>query len=240
MGARVTLGGLTQDEPSIRPTDERRLSLFVQVFFFHRHVYSPAQLVSDFYPRQPSGQAVVTGVFPYPPQGTCLHLMLRMWIPCPRTNTPRLEKMSKLLRPSSHRFLEGSRKLLSLRTEEEVQARTLCLGREKWDHDPPTVLTTNLTHRFQHSHFSPFLGWSICIAFRRLTLSRFSACPFIRKCDIRTWSQVSSLIPPAGTCLQLMLRIGFSIPVFHPFQAGRFAASHFAKSRSRVFRHVDV
>ena len=26
--------------------------------------------------------------------------------------------------------------------------RTLCLRREKWDHDPPTVLTTNLTKHF--------------------------------------------------------------------------------------------
>ena len=45
----------------------------------------------------------------------------------------------------------------------------------------------------------------------------------------KPWSQVSSLLPP-GTCLQFLLRIGFSIPT-----ARRFS-SNVANSRSRAFR----
>ena len=44
----------------------------------------------------------------------------------------------------------------------------------------------------------------------------------------KTWSQVSSLLPP-GTCLYFLSRIGFSIPT-----ARRFS-SNVAKSRSRGF-----
>ena len=46
----------------------------------------------------------------------------------------------------------------------------------------------------------------------------------------KPWSQVSSLLPPPGTCLQFLSRIGFSIPT-----ARRFS-SNVANSRSRAFR----
>ena len=45
----------------------------------------------------------------------------------------------------------------------------------------------------------------------------------------KLWSQVSSLLPP-GTCLQLLSRIGFSIPT------ARRLSSNVANSRFRAFR----
>ena len=46
----------------------------------------------------------------------------------------------------------------------------------------------------------------------------------------KLWSQVSSLSPP-GTCLQVLSRIGFSIPTVRRF------SSNVANSRSRVLRY---
>ena len=45
----------------------------------------------------------------------------------------------------------------------------------------------------------------------------------------KPWSQVSSLSPP-GTCLQVLSRIGFSIPTVRRF------SSNVANARSRAFR----
>ena len=46
------------------------------------------------------------------------------------------------------------------------------------------------------------------------------------------WSQVSSLLPPPGSCLQFLSRIGFG----NPTAARRFFISSVAHSRSRAFR----
>ena len=54
-------------------------------FFVNARFCTPAQLVSrgiNNYPRRPAGrkpQAVVTGVFPSSPPGTCRHLLSRIW-----------------------------------------------------------------------------------------------------------------------------------------------------------------
>ena len=49
------------------------LLFFWYIFMFALCV--PAQILGAFYPQQPSGQAVVTGVFHLSPLCTCLHLI---------------------------------------------------------------------------------------------------------------------------------------------------------------------